>query len=59
MTRRPDAPPRLRAGELEVRVTEGTTPLTPEQLDAWAELYVGYLLEREGLDLEELTPDAE
>lgn len=49
MRRRPNAPPRLRASELEVRVTAGAASMTLEQLDRWADRYIGYILEREGL----------
>lgn len=49
-SRQEGAPTRLREGQLVVQVTGAGAGMTPEQLEAWADRYIGYILESEGLD---------
>ena len=46
---RAPAPPRLRAEQLRVEVAPAPHPLPLEDLDRWAEQFLEYIVEQEGI----------
>lgn len=46
-------------GPIEVQVVPGPDALTPAELDRWADRYIGYILEAEGLTNLPAEPDDE